>query len=347
MKFPVIALLACFSISVSAQWLSTPNPGVPRLADGSPDMNAPAPQTEWGKPDLSGLWVATSVSGDLPYSDKFMDWVEQTQERHAESFYSLQPRYNCLPSGPQYLTAGTTSTGLRRFVQSEQMVSILHEDMVHRLIYMDGRQLEEDPLPTWMGYSVGRWEGDTLVVESNGYNDRTWLDRRGAVHTDQLTITERYTRENFGSMQLDVTYLDPGAFHEPLQVSIQLQNQADNELLEYVCNETAQLGSKWEGDFQQAQSTAIEVDPDILEGYVGTYEGVWLGNVITLEFWVEDEKLRLLRNGVEVRLVAQSDIAFDGSNGFGFVFNELDEDGRALSVDEIHVSGGWPFPRIE
>ena len=334
------------SVSVQAQWLSIPTPDIPRTADGAPDLSAEAPVTDPGHPDLSGLWVATKVSGDLPDSDKFHDWVRTAMVDRKSNFFADQPRYNCLPSGPSYLTAGATSTGYRLIYQSPTQIAFLFEDMVFRPIYMDGRQLEPDPLPTWMGYSVGRWDGDTLVVESNGYNDKTWLDRRGAAHTDQLRIIERYTRLDFGHIQLDVTYDDPGAFHEPLDVRIEMIYQADNQLLEYVCNETSQLGSNWIGDISQAELRAVEIPPEALEKYVGTFQGYWLNNLIRLDFTIENGELKLLRNGVEVRVIPQSQTTFDGSNGFGFIFS-LDADGNALSVEEMHVSGGWSFPRTE
>lgn len=225
------------------------------------------------------------------------------------------------------------------------MIGILHEDQAFRTIYMDGRELENNPLPTWMGYSVARWDNDTLVVESNGYNDKTWLDRRGIMHTEALQITERYSRRDFGHITLNVTYTDPGAFTAPLEVEIEIVNQADDELLEYVCNETAHLGAKWEGNIEEAKQTAVVIDTEILSQYIGIYQGIWLGNLITLEFGLEGERLKLQRNGIEVELVPQSTSTFDGSNGFGFVFDAV-EDGIATSVEEVHVSGGWSFPRV-
>jgi hypothetical protein len=308
-------------------------------------MLAPAPRTADGHADLSGLWLAVGVSGDLPDSNKFQGWVRTLMSEREERFLADQPRYNCLPSGPSYLTAGSTSGGLRRFVQSSTVIAILQEDLTYRQVFLDGRELESDPLPTWMGYSVGHWDGDTLMVESNGYNDKTWLDRRGASHTERLRITERYHRRDFGHMQLDVTYDDPGAFESPLRVVIEMEFVADNELLELVCNETSQLGSNWGGDISQAEESAVDVAPEILAKYVGTYEGYWLGNLIALEFTLEDGELSLRRNGVDLRLIPQSETAFDCSNGFGYIFTVGDEE-MATEVSEVHVSGGWPFPRV-
>jgi hypothetical protein len=328
------------------QWLTTPAPGIPRTSDGSPNLSAPAPRTAWDTADFSGVWAAARVSGDLPDSGSLHPWVRTLMNQRRQNFFADSPRYNCLPSGPAYLTSGSTSGGVRRIVQSPTIIAILHEDLTHRQIFMDGRELESDPFPTWMGYSIGYWDGDTLVVESNGYNDKTWLDRRGASHTEQLQITERYHRVDFGHIELEVTYDDPGAFDSPLMVTIELVNQADTEMLEVVCNEFPQTGSGWTGDVTQIQSTVIELDPAILTRYVGTYEGLWLGRTIRLEFSLEDNELKLRRNGIDVQLFAQSQTAFDASNGFGFVFT-VDDQGIATAVDEIHVSGGWSFPRVQ
>lgn len=346
MRLVVLMLGLGLMVQATAQWLDLPTPGVPRLADGTANLAAPAPVTAWGDPDLSGIWAATRVTGDLPESDKFMPWVQEAMDRHAANFYADQPRYNCLPSGPAYLNATAFSTGMRRMVQTPDHLAILHEDMVHRQIFMDGRELEPDPLPTWMGYSVAHWEENVLIVESNGYNDKTWLDRRGVMHSEKLQIVERYQRLDWGKIQLDVTYVDPLAFTAPLNVSILLELQLDDQLLEYVCNETDQLGANWVGSTDQAELQQVEISPEVLQSYAGIYEGYWLGNLIRLDFRLEESELTLDRNGVEVELYPRSQTAFDASNGFGFIF-ELDDTGKAVSVEEVHVSGGWPFPRVE
>jgi hypothetical protein len=340
-------ILALFSLSTPcfSQWLSLPTPGIPRTADGKPDMSAPAPRTVTGTPDMSGLWVAQRVTGDLPLSEKFKPWVSQLKEQYDARFYADEARYNCLPNGPGYIPARRFTLGLRRVVQSPTMIAVLYEDLVHRQIYMDGRELESDPIPSWMGYSAGRWDGDTLVVESNGYNDKTWLIRDGVSHTEQLHITERYTRTDFGHIQLSVTYDDPGAFTSPLEVQVDMVYVADDELLEIVCNEKPNKGEDWSGNITQAEEKAVEIDQDVLASYTGTFEGIWLGNVITLEFRLEEGELKMKRNGEELRLVPQSQTTFDCANGFGYVFI-TDDKGYPTAVSEVHVSGGWPFPRV-
>jgi hypothetical protein len=108
-------------------------------------------------------------------------------------------------------------------------------DGMHRETFMDGRSLEQDPNPIWMGYSIGHWEGDVLVVESNGYTDRSWLDFGGHPHTDNLRITERYTRRTVGRIDAQVTMLDPTLYARSITLTMPIALQADTELLEGFC----------------------------------------------------------------------------------------------------------------
>ena len=126
-----------------------------------------------------------------------------------ENYFKDRPAFNCQPSGPEPMA------GWRRIIQTPSLIAIAYETLTYRLIFMDGRKLEADPERTWMGYSVGRWEGDTLVVDSFGFNDRTWLDARGLPHTEALRTTERYRRRNVGQLQVELTVTDPGAFAKP------------------------------------------------------------------------------------------------------------------------------------
>ena len=273
---------------------------------------------------------------------------------HERSFFGDSPFYRCLPSGPGILAVGGPSAGFRRIVQNPAMIAILHADLSYRQIFMDGRELEPDPLPTWMGYSVGRWDGDTLVVESNGYNDKTWLHRRGLSHTESLRITERYRRLDFGHLEVDVTYEDPGTFDLPLHVNVEMEFLADDELLEAVCNEASEGRTHWGGAVTDAEAAAVEVAPEILAEYVGTYRGYWVNSLITIEVTLEDGALVMqrsgrgnsLRNGTgQLRLLPRSETTFDCSCGWGYSFTRGDE-GMAPQVDEVHVSGAWTFRRV-
>src|SRR5262245_26004510 len=212
-------ILIVFVTPLEAQWINYATPGIPRTADGKPNLTAPAPRTADGKPDLTGLWqmlspdnaignIALRKPGDLQPAD-IQPWVQALLQQRAENFGIDNPRYQCLPDGPNYSTSG----GFKRILQTPAMIVILQEDLTYRQIHMDGRALETDPNPNWMGYSVGRWEGDTLVVQSNGYNDRTWLIG-GYPHTEALRMTERFRRTDFGHLEIAVTFDDPKAYNK-------------------------------------------------------------------------------------------------------------------------------------
>lgn len=353
-RLATLVLLATMT-PAAAQWLFLPTPGIPRTADGEPDLSAPAPRTADGRPDLTGLWGPAQLSGELLDPTRIPAAARLLMADREKRFFEDSPFYRCLPSGPGYITAGPIVNGRRRIVQHPSMIAILHSDLAYRQIYMDGRELEPNPLPTWMGYSVGRWEGDTLVVESNGYNDKTWLHSQGLSHTEELRITERYSRPDFGHLRIDITYEDPGLFDAPVTALAELEFLADDELLETVCNEASEGRSHWGGAITEAADKAVEVPEEILANYAGRYTGIWLGRDIILDFRLEDGELILERTppyeetGFTAepisRLHPQSETAFECSCGLGFVFT-TDADGIATEVSEVHVSGAWPFERV-
>jgi hypothetical protein len=345
------------SVALHAQWFDLKTPGVPRTAEGRVDMDARPPRTADGKPDFSGLWVPVDARGSLFDSSKILGWAQDAMLAEESSFYTNDPRFHCLPDGPASYPAGMSVGGMRRMVQHPAMMVVLNPDMTYRQIFMDGRELEaETLLPTWLGYSVGRFEGDELVVESNGFNDKSWLTREGLPHTDQLHLTERYTRRDFGHLTLEITYEDPGVFTEPVQATVDMEFRADTELLEIVCNESETGRSHYSGEITQADTEVVEVPVDVLNRYVGVYQGLWLGNQITAEITVEDGQIFLTRtprysdtggntDSAKSRLVPQSETAFDCTCGLGFIF-AVDESGEATAISEVHVSGAWPFQRV-
>ena len=177
--------------------------GIPRTPDGKPNLTAPPPRTPDGRPDLSGLWTkvspkyARNIAADLK-PDEIQPWAREVVERRREDLGKDGMQVRCLPLGPAYATSGdSTGSEMTRIVQTPQLIVMLNPDLTYRQIWMDGRALEPEPNPSWMGYSVGRWEGDTLVVESYGFHAGTWLDRDGHPHTEQLRLTERYRRPSF------------------------------------------------------------------------------------------------------------------------------------------------------
>lgn len=258
--------------AVHAQWLNLPTPGLPRLPDGKPDLTAPAPRTPDGKPDFSGLWnndagdrYNNNIAADLAVSD-VAPWAHALFVKRQLEFGKDSMETQCLPLGPVY-----TTTRYREFriVQTPTLIVFVFSDGLHREIFMDGRALEEDPNPTWMGYSVGHWEGDALVVESNGYNDRSWLDFGGHPHTEALRITERYTRRNVGFIDAQVTMTDPTVYAKPITVKIPVALQADTEMLEAVCENHHESRERMAAT-QPAE--LVQVPAATLSRYAGVYD---------------------------------------------------------------------------
>jgi len=338
--FTTAIVLTAFVTPLVAQWLEHPTPGIPRTADGKPNLAAPAPRTTDGKPDLTGLWtLSNNYVADLKPGEA-QPWVQALVQQRAEDFNKDDPRYQCLPDGPAYSTRG----GMQRIVQTPAMIVILNEDLTYRQIFMDGRALETDPSPSWMGYSVGRWDRDTLVVESSGFNDRTWLDGRGHSHTEALRMTERYRRANFGRLDIEVTFQDLAAYSQPWTLRGGAQLAADTELLIAVCNEGSSGREHWVGKVSDAEKSAVKVAPETLAKYTGVYKGVWQRQPRTVEMTFSGGTLFVSVNGGEKRpLIPQSETKFAGT-GLSYDFIR-DDHGLATHVIEGHVSGDYKFER--
>jgi hypothetical protein len=265
-----IALAVC--LPLCAQWAPFPVKGVPRNADGKPDFDAPVPKLSDGKPDLSGMWslfTSTGYSLNITADQKpgfALPWAAAYYKQQMEDVGKNDPNtIGCLPMGPRRLTGG----GMTKIIHTPNLVVMLSEDLTYRQIFLDGRPLPEDPQPTFVGYSVGHWEGDILVVETIGFNERTWIDMGGHPHTDALKMTERFHRTAFGRMELSVTLDDPKAYVAPWTVKVNVAMQPDAEFIEYVCNETPK-STHLVG--RNAQEAGTKVAPNILAKYVGTYE---------------------------------------------------------------------------
>jgi hypothetical protein len=242
-------------VPLSAQWLKYPTAGVPRTATGEPNLSAPTPRTADGKPDLSGVWEAEltrpcppggcldmqtgeqffdlgwGLSGGLPYQP----WAAQlVKERRSENGKD-DIISRCLPTGVPRMHAMPL---LRKVVQTPGLMLILNEQNAsYRQIFTDGRPLPVDPQPTWNGYSSARWDGDTLVVQSNGFRDGIWLDRSGSPMTDAAQITERFRRVSYGKLEIEVTVDDSKAYTRPWTVKLNHLIALDTDLLDYVCLE--------------------------------------------------------------------------------------------------------------
>jgi hypothetical protein len=236
-------LVSTFGVSARAQWESFPMKNVPRLPDGKVDLKAPARRTPDGKIDLSGFWMPTNpvkhllnLAADLKPGDvPLQPWAAQLYQERIDNNGKDHPGVHCWPSGiPE---KNNIPDGLK-VVQTPDLLIVLHESRtIYRQIFLDGRPLPKNAQPTWMGYSVGHWEGDALVVETIGQNGRTWLDMRGLPGTEALRITERFTRPTIGNILIDVTIDDPKAYTRPWSVQLSWSLQPDVELIESICEE--------------------------------------------------------------------------------------------------------------
>jgi hypothetical protein len=256
-------LFSAIGAPLVAQWVNQPTPGTPRLRDGKPNLTAPAPRLN-GKPDLTGVWQAERTSqrelagllgdefvslqidpqdftknvidlfsGVKPEEEPLTPAGRAAQKHHQEQ-EDQWPHTQCLPAG----IPGDLFVLSFKIVQAPREILMLTEiASPTRQIYTDGRSLPKDPEPTYMGYSVGRWEGDTLVVETSGFKDGGWLDGFGHARSDAMRITERYRRRDFGHMDLEIVFDDAKYYTRPFTVKAALRLLPDSDILEYVCPE--------------------------------------------------------------------------------------------------------------
>jgi hypothetical protein len=245
LRLPVAALLAAATLisPVRAQWDPYPWKNMPRTADGKIDLKAPARRTPDGKPDLSGFWVPTAtvkyllnLAADMKPEDiPLQPWAAALYKERIENNGKDHPGVRCWPSGiPE---KDNIPDGVK-VVQTPDLTLFLHESRtIYRQIFTDGRALPRNAQPSWMGYSIGKWEGDTFVVETIGQNGKTWLDMRGLPGTESLRVIERFTRPDIGHIDIDVTINDPKAYTKPWQVRLGWSLLPDAELIESICEE--------------------------------------------------------------------------------------------------------------
>ena len=334
--------------TVSAQWLNYPTPGIPRLPDGKPNLAAPAPKAKDGKPDLSGLWAIryrpynTNIATDLKPED-ILPWAVALTKQHKENFGKDDPSsLQCLPFGPRVNFA--TDANPLKIIQTPTLIAILSEDLAYRQIFLDGRALPADPNHTFMGYSVGHWEGDTLVVVTTGYNDRTWLDADGHPHTESLRTTERFHRKDFGHLELSETFDDPKAYARPWTVKVTGELTPDTDLLEYVCKENEKDSAHMVG--KASDLKAIDVASDVLTRYVGVYAGTdRLGRPIRVEMFQSERELSYSRDGLARQtLTAISNSKFVTPGGAQLEF--VEENGEIVALQLYGLAGDPRLPRI-
>ena len=281
------SMLAAMTLSLLAtpavaQWVNHKTPAIPRTKDGKPNLTAPAPRTADGKPDLSGLWAINGLGHATNLADA--DMLPEAQalyKKRLETYANDDPAANCLPEGPRSGLAGLDPL---RIIQTRYLTAVLYEAGQFRLIHTDGRALPKDMTPTWMGYSIGRWEGDTFVVETAGYNDRTWLDFGGRPHSEALRVTERFRRIDFGHMQLEMTFDDPTSYRRPITIKMAVNFVPDDELIENVCLENEKDHARLVGKVADERKDEKKVPANVLSQYAGTYDvgplGDWTVSVV-------------------------------------------------------------------
>ena len=264
-RVAVLIVVVAASPSLVAQWDVRLAPGVPLNAKGEPDPNGPVPRTADGKPDLSGVWqgggnalagaqaapaappagppvagfrdVAQNIKEGLPLKPEGAALLAKRKEGNSKD----NPEAHCLPMGiVQFHTQGAP----RKFIQTPGVLVILYEASSGvRQIFTDGRVLPgNDPQPWWYGYSVGKWDGDTLVVETTGLRDDGWLDIIGTPLSDAAKLTERFRRVSYGRLEIDITIDDSKLYTRPWTVRVNQRIMADQDLIEFICLENQRFG---------------------------------------------------------------------------------------------------------
>jgi hypothetical protein len=335
------------STTLPAQWIKIKTPGIPRKADGKPELTAPAPRTADDKPDLSGLWntedstYVVDVTGDLKPGE-VRPWAQEIYKKRLEALDRDTPATQCLPGGPTEIL-GTQY----RIVQAPNVVAILYGGGAYRQIFTDGRELPKDPNPTWWGYSVGHWEGDTLVVQSTGFNDRSWLDFGGHPHTEELHVTERFQRRDFGHMQLQMILEDPKAFTKPITVTLAVNFVPDTEMLEYVCNENEKDAAHLVGNASDEVKRDVKLSSQVLSRYAGTYQTSDTPARIKATISVAGEQLMFSLGGkgaVPLTTLSETGFYFPG----GFPLDFVKDDKGTVTHFLFHAPGSdLTFVRTE
>ena len=257
MRTITCAAVLLTAATASAQWLDYPAKNIPRTKDGKPVLTAKAPKTRDGKPDLSGTWLPDNTEGvngtngeplpghfisvtfdmkneDVPFTADGAAVFKKNLDGQGKN----DPISFCRPTGVPSVDMLPIPY---KIVQTPGLLVILYEgDTVYRQVFTDGRPLPEVSIPSWMGYSVGRWDGDTLVVETVGFNDKSWLDRIGHTHSDQMRVIEKFRRRDLGHMDIAITIDDPKTFTRPITFTQPNTLTPDGDLLEYFCSENEQ-----------------------------------------------------------------------------------------------------------
>ena len=242
-----------FCAASRGQWLDYPTPGIPRTPEGKPNLTAPAPRAADGHPDLSGLWQRARgqanqrVVAGLAMGPNLEDFMrpgekippmlpaaEALYKQRQANFMADRPSASCLPHGiPDQMLIRVPM----KIVQNPGLTLILYEEFARfRQIFTDGRKHPPVSNPAWLGYSIGAWDGDWFVIDTRGFNDKSWLDDSGRPHTEALRTIERFRRRDFGHMDAEVVIDDPQAFTKTWSFPMQFEFLADTDMIEDVCD---------------------------------------------------------------------------------------------------------------
>lgn len=251
----------------NAQWAQAPDKLIPRTSTGEPNLTAPAPRAVGGKPDLSGVWMPDAdpvpeeitlievgqplprhminITADLDPEDvELTPWAAELLDQRLDNRGLDSPIAYCKPTGVPYINAIVLPY---KIVQTPDLVVILYEEnTVFRQIFLDGRATVEDPVPRWMGYSTGRWDGDELVVETTGLTEDSWLDGMGHPHSESMRVVERFRRADAGHLAIEITIDDPEAYVRPITYTVTATALSDDDLLEYFCTENEKSSAHYQ-----------------------------------------------------------------------------------------------------
>jgi hypothetical protein len=235
-----MAIGVAVSVPVATQYLKYRDPRTPRLPDGKPNLSAPTPRTTDGKPDLGGLWNAvdgrflTNIAKRAGITVPFQPWAQDVFNERQTTEGRDRPAGRCLPhSIPDAMLVPNYPW---KIVQTPGLVVILFENFTqYRQVFTDGRDFPTERHPTWFGYSIGKWDGDTFVVDTIGFNDKSWLDDGGHPHTEALHTTERFRRIDFGHMEVEFTIDDVRAYTKPWTVTVPFALLPDTDIIENIC----------------------------------------------------------------------------------------------------------------
>ena len=261
-------VLIAWSVLTAAQWLHYPTPNVPRTAAGRPNLNAKPPRLADGKPDFSGIWqsarklpctpdvnkfvdcgleiggspLALNMGTDMPGGLPYQPWAAALVKQRTAANSKDDPHARCLPDNPPRPYG---LPHLTKAVHTPKLLLLLNEvNAMYRQIFIDGRPLPHDPTPSWNGYSIAAWEGDTLVVRTIGFRDDLWLDMAGSPMTEAATMTERLRRPTYGTLEIQVTIDDPKAYTRPWTVQMNQMITLDTELIDEMCLENEKSSTR-------------------------------------------------------------------------------------------------------